>query len=538
MKWFVVVALVACGGSKTAPPLPPLPHAAYAHYLDGKLAGYRDDWPAAAEALADATKAAPDQPVIAVELARAQARAKQVDAAKATLAAARTKWPKHAQVWSASGDLLAATAPAEAIRAYRKAIELEPLDERSYLGLAKLALPADATAVLRRLVKRVPTSVEGHYRLGQRLAVAKQLPAAIAEMRKVLELDPDQIDARLDLARGLRIQGKLDEAVAQTRSAFDRSGQALDLAEELFNLLVEADDRTAALDLLTLLDDERSDTDALAIVARLHRNLGKFDEAKDIAARIAKLDTDLGTLVLAEIEIAAGDPEPAAKRALAVASGAERFAESRRVAAAALLALHEPQQAFDALAAIPDKGTEHATLMAFALVDLGKPAETRAVLAPLGDSAGATFARARVAERAGDAAGALALVESLVRAKPDLVAALNLAGYLLADSGQRLGDAERYLTRARELAPGDAAILDSWGWLQYRKREYRAALRTLDRAVRFSPREPEILVHLAAAMIGAGMPRIAAAVLDRAVAMRPAQQVQNKIDSLRKTLPP
>ena len=50
-----------------------------------------------------------------------------------------------------------------------------------------------------------------------------------------------------------------------------RIGQALDVAEELFFLLCEADDRTAAIDLLTLLDDDRSDTDALATVVRLER---------------------------------------------------------------------------------------------------------------------------------------------------------------------------------------------------------------------------------------------------------------------------
>ena len=134
----LLVILVACGGSKTPPPLPPLPHTAYAHYLEGKLDGFKDNWGEAADALAQAAAAAPDQPMVTVELARAQARAKRADAARATLAAARTKWPKHAQIWIASGDLLAQTAPDEAMHAYRRAIALEPTDERAYLGLAKL----------------------------------------------------------------------------------------------------------------------------------------------------------------------------------------------------------------------------------------------------------------------------------------------------------------------------------------------------------------------------------------------------------------
>src|SRR5258705_6737290 len=120
------------------------------------------------------------------------------------------------------------------------------------------------------------------------------------ELRAVLERDPDHIDGRLDLARVLRFQGRLDEAIAQTRSAFDRRGRALDVAEELFWVLCEADDRTSALDLLTLLDDERSDVDALTAVARLHRGLGRLDESRALAARIVKLEADAGAIALAE----------------------------------------------------------------------------------------------------------------------------------------------------------------------------------------------------------------------------------------------
>jgi tetratricopeptide (TPR) repeat protein len=542
LRLFLVIALVAgCHRDKPLAPLPPLPHQAYAHYLEGKLAGYRDDWNGAADALAAAATAAPDQPMISVELARAQARAKRDAAARATLDAARVKWPKHPQVWLASGDLLAKAAPADAIKAYRKAIELEPTEERAYLGLAKLEpKPTDALAVLERLVKKVPTSIEGRYRLGQKLAQTRDIERALVHLRKVLELDPDHIDARLDLARGLRIKGKLDEAIAQTRSAFDRAGQALDLAEELYYLLLEADDVTAAIDLLTLLDDDRSDAEALVTIARLERGLGRIAEARVVAQRIAKTDAELGALVEAEIEIAAGDPAAAAKRALAIEKTSERFVEARKVAANALLAAGDPKGALDAVAearVVKREDVELATIAAFAFVDQGKLSDARAQLAPLGDGPSPTFARARVADRAGDVQGALAIAESLIAVKPDFAAALNLAGYLLAESGQRLADAERYLTRARELQPGDPAVLDSWGWLLYKKRDTRNAVRILDRASRFAPREAEICVHLAAAWLADGAPRTAAATLDRAEKLRPSPTVQKKIAAIRATLP-
>ena len=540
MRALALVLLLGCGSPKAPAPLPPLKHDAYAHYLDGKLAGYRDDWPAAVAALTAAAAAAPDQPMVTVELARAQARAKKDDAARATLAAARLKWPKHSQIWLASGDLLAKSSPADAIKAYRKAMELEPSEEKAYLGVAKLEKPEIAMAVLTRLVKQVPTSIEGRYRLGQRLAIARKLDPAIAQLKKVLELDPDHIDARLDLARGLRLQGKLPEAIAQTRSAFDRSGQALDLAEELFYLLLEADDQQAALDLLTLLDDDRSDTDALVTVTRFYRGFGKLAEARSLAQRLAKTESELGILLEAEIDLAAGDTTNAIKRALGIDKASERFVDARKIAANAQLAAGDPLAALDALAparAAKPRDVELATLAAFALIDLHRKEEARMALAPLGDSASATFARARVADRAGDPATAISICESLIAAKPDLGPALNLAGYLLADTNQRLDVAEKYLTRARELSPGDPAVLDSYGWLLFRKKQTREAVRILDRAARFAPLEAEIQVHLAAAWLADGAPRTARATLDRAVALKPSPSVQKKLDAVRASLP-
>lgn len=534
---YSVLILVACSAPPRAKPLPPLPHAAYAHYLDGKLAGFRDEWSNAADALALAAAAAPDQPMVAVELARAQQKAKRPEAARQTLAAARTKWPKHAQVWLASADSLAVAAPGEAAKMYKRAIELEPNDERAYLGLAKLEDPPHALATLRRLVKKVPDSVDGRYRLAQLLVNAGKLPDATKHLRDVLERDPDHIDARLDLARVLRRQGQLVEAIGQTRSAFDRSGQALDVAEELFNLLCEADDRTAAIDLLTLLDDDRSDVDALATVARLERGLGRLSDARQTAARLAKLDGDLGALVLAEIEIAAGDRASALKRALAIADTSERFVEARRVAAAALAG--DPQKILDAIAparALKPTDVDLATTAAFAMIDRGEPREAVAIMNALPEGHGALYAKARVVEHAGDIQTALQILDAIIRAKPDSPNALNLAGYILADRNERLGDAERYLRHARELSPGDPAILDSWGWLRFRQGKSREAVRLLDRAARFAPLEPEILVHLAAAWAADGAPKTALATLDKAAALRPTAAVQQRIDSLRSLL--
>jgi cytochrome c-type biogenesis protein CcmH/NrfG len=73
--------------------------------------------------------------------------------------------------------------------------------------------------------------------------------------------------------------------------------------------------------------------------------------------------------------------------------------------------------------------------------------------------------------------------------------------------------------------------------LLLRRGDARAAVRALDRAARFAPLEPEILVHLAAAWAADGAPRTAAETLDRAAALAPTPAVQKRIAAMRQTLP-
>ena len=542
----ILALTAACHRTPRPVSLAPLPANAYAHYLAGKLALYRHDPAAAADELRLAAEAAPDQPMISVELARALVKAKRLPAARDVLAIARTRWPDHAEVWLASGEVLE-DAPAtrtQALAAYRRALELEPKEEHAYLGLARTQQAAgDAAGAersLRKLVAKVPSSIDGHYRLAQRLEERGDRAAAIAQLRAVLEYEPDHLDARLDLARTLRRIGKLREAVAQTRSAFDRAGQPMDIAEELYWLLVEADDRQGAIDLLTLLDDDRSDADALTTVADLQRGLGRLAEAREVAGHLRELDPDAAAISLAQTDVAEGHLDRALDALLAIAPASAHYLEARRAAMDALLRAGNPQRALELLAPLREAHPANLSLRlveAFARADAGDAARARAIAAGLaGKPIVVAFLRARIADHLGDGAAALAALEPALKQSPDHVGSLNLAGYLLADTKQRLAEAERYLARARDLQPGDPAIMDSWGWLLYQRGRTRDAIRVLDHAARFAPREPEILVHLATAWAADGASRTAATVLDRAARLAPPPALKRRIDALRASL--
>lgn len=86
-------------------------------------------------------------------------------------------------------------------------------------------------------------------------------------------------------------------------------------------------------------------------------------------------------------------------------------------------------------------------------------------------------------------------LKRLIELKPDHAQAYNALGYTFADRNLRLPEARGYIERALQLAPEDAFILDSMGWVHYRLGNLDQGLDFLQRAFRQRP-DPEIAAHL------------------------------------------
>lgn len=83
----------------------------------------------------------------------------------------------------------------------------------------------------------------------------------------------------------------------------------------------------------------------------------------------------------------------------------------------------------------------------------------------------------------------------VIALKPDHAQAYNALGYTLADRNLRLQEAKQLLDKAHKLAPDDAFILDSVGWVYYRLGNLQDALEYLQRAYA-QRQDPEIAAHL------------------------------------------
>jgi len=81
---------------------------------------------------------------------------------------------------------------------------------------------------------------------------------------------------------------------------------------------------------------------------------------------------------------------------------------------------------------------------------------------------------------------------------------LNHLGYMFAEEGAHLEEAERLLTAALEIEPRAGFIVDSMGWLQFKLGNTDKALNLLKKAVDYSSEDPTLYDHLGDVYAGAG----------------------------------
>ena len=129
----------------------------------------------------------------------------------------------------------------------------------------------------------------------------------------------------------------------------------------------------------------------------------------------------------------------------------------------------------------------------------GRGAEAVAVydrgMNALPDDARLLYARALLNADLNHVDAAVRDLRHLIQLQPDNADALNALGYTLADSTGHRAEALALIEKALALKPGEPAIIDSLGWVQYRLGHLDEALTHLRAAYAKQP-DPEIAAHL------------------------------------------
>jgi tetratricopeptide (TPR) repeat protein len=124
-------------------------------------------------------------------------------------------------------------------------------------------------------------------------------------------------------------------------------------------------------------------------------------------------------------------------------------------------------------------------------------------------------------ESKGDMSGAKRSYEKILSSNPSHFQAANNLAYLYSE---HLGDTDKGYTwakRAYETAPDNPYIMDTLGWILYKKKEYQQALELLNKSVLKLGENPEVLFHLGMVHYQLGNVKLARQNIERALEVDP-----------------
>jgi tetratricopeptide (TPR) repeat protein len=98
-------------------------------------------------------------------------------------------------------------------------------------------------------------------------------------------------------------------------------------------------------------------------------------------------------------------------------------------------------------------------------------------------------------EKSGQFKQCIATVNQVIKRDPFFHSAFNFLGYLYAERGENLDEAEKLVTTALDLKPGDGYYLDSLGMVHFQKGNFEKALTLYLRAIAQEPEEGVIIEH-------------------------------------------
>ena len=346
---------------------------------------------------------------------------------------------------------------------------------------------------------------EAHFALAQAALAANDTTRALAETEQALRLRPDWEAAAIAHAKLL---GRTDASagIDDLVRFVKRYPEARDARLALGQMLV-ADKRLdeARQQYQRLLKDYPDEPSVLYPAAILALQAGDRDSGRQQLNHLLETDyPDKSGIhyLLGQIAQEAGQPDQAITHFRQVTAG-ERYIAARSRVAILLLSQGKRDEAIALLrqtrGATPGERTQLALAEAQLLRESGDEASAYTALdkALLGapNDPELLYDAALTAERLGRHEAMETRLRHLLKLHPDHPHALNALGYSYAERNIRLDEAAALLTQAIALAPEDAYIMDSVGWLQYRQGKLAEALTTLQNAYRLKA-DPEIAAHL------------------------------------------
>src|SRR5581483_11654203 len=355
--------------------------------------------------------------------------------------------------------------------------------------------PALAEQALRNAIDLAPGDTGVRIELARLLAQTQRSEQAVTLLEETVRLDPTNADARESLVQAYL--AKRDFAAARTAAGeLETLRPKAGIGPYLAGLAAQGQNQLeeARKEFRRAYELEPAAAEPLSALAQLELRQGANAQAVDLvkSAVEANPKNASATNLLGEVYLATHDIPHAIETLTHATSMAPKWWPPYRNLALAKLAAKDPQGAIGAYEA----GVKVAPTVPQLVTEL-----------------------ARLYEQQGRVDDAIGLYEATYKRSPHLqVVANNLAMLLATYKRDRAS-----LDRARDLTAGFASsnageLLDTTGWVHFKRGEYADALAMLERAAQQSPNVKEIRYHLGMAELHAGQNERARSDLEAAVA--------------------
>ncbi|MCC5863141.1 MAG: PEP-CTERM system TPR-repeat protein PrsT, partial [Gammaproteobacteria bacterium] len=469
----------------------------------------------------------------AVSLLAGYAASQDSEAAQAQAAAVLTNQPDDAQAALGVGLFRQALGDAAGARqALEQSLRLDPALPATRLTLAGLALAEsngeEAGRQYRALLERTPDHVPAMLGLAQVAREAGRLDEAAAQLARAIDADPDGLSPRLALAR-LEL-GR--DALGAARAAIDAAAARHPGNPEIatFDGLLrfregQGEAAVAAFRRAATGDPDRAER--WLNLGRAEAAAGNLTGARESLQRALRLAPGAAPtlLTLAQVELELGALETAREHARALQRAQPQAADGYRIEADVSAAEGDWRDAdrlyVSAYERRPEFDTAFRSYQARREAGIAEPAALLARWAQLSpEDSRARLLLAQQLQAEGAAAAAIREYRAVIQRDPDNVVALNNAAWLLGEAGEPAQGLD-YARRALAQAPEAAPVLDTYGWLLVQSGRVSEGLSYLEQAVALAPRAPELQLHLGRAQVQAGRTAAARDTLGRLQAAHP-----------------
>jgi tetratricopeptide (TPR) repeat protein len=391
-----------------------------------------------------------------------------------------------------------------------------------------------ALTLMQDLVKRRPDIAAGHFAHAHLAVRAGDLEVAETAVNRSLEIKPDWQDAALFKARILISRDQAVEAQRYFEQYLKGHPNATHVRLSYARYLVDQKQWEQAREQFKrVVAETPDDAEAIYAVGLLALQTNRLDEAETALKRVIALrpDNDQARLYLGQVAEQAKRYPDAVRWYKDIEVG-EFFIEAQTRLGMVVAKMGDLAKARSLLHAIPVENDQQRVQIALAEEQILRDARKykdalemlNEALKRLPGDRDLMYARALVAERLDMLALAESDLRTILKGDPKNVNALNALGYTLADRTNRYDEAQKLIKQALELKPDDPYVLDSMGWVMYRRGDSNEALKYLKRALTLRS-DAEIAAHLGEVLWVSGDHGEAESVWTRALRDTPESEV-------------